>query len=38
MENAPNMKILWRIAIKEEQSDHLSTPFSNKFGDDIETE
>jgi diaminopimelate decarboxylase len=37
-ELAPNMEILWRIAIKEEASDHLSTPFSGKFGDDIETE
>lgn len=35
---APNMKILWRIAIKEEASDKLSTPFSGKFGDDIDSE
>jgi hypothetical protein len=32
------MKILWRISIKEEASDHLSTPFSGKFGDDLDTE
>lgn len=31
------MDILWRIAIKEEASDNLSTPFSGKFGDDIDT-
>lgn len=37
-ELAPNMKILWRIAIKEERSDNLSTPFSGKFGDDLDTE
>jgi diaminopimelate decarboxylase len=35
---APKMKILWRIAIKEEATDKLSTPFSGKFGDDIESE
>ena len=29
------MQILWRIAIKEEASDNLATPFSGKFGDDI---
>ena len=34
---APSIKILWRISIKEEASDHLSTPFSGKFGDDLET-
>lgn len=33
---APNMKILWRLAIKEDASDNLSTPFSGKFGDDLE--
>jgi diaminopimelate decarboxylase len=32
------MKILWRISIKEEASDKLATPFSIKFGDDIESE
>lgn len=32
---APNMDILWRIAIKEEASDNLATPFSGKFGDDL---
>lgn len=34
---APTMNILWRIAIKEEASDNLSTPFSGKFGDDIDS-
>ena len=33
---APNMKILWRIAIKEDAKDNLSTPFSGKFGDDLD--
>lgn len=32
------MKILWRIAIKEEATDNLATPFSGKFGDDLETD
>ena len=32
------MGILWRIAIKEEATDNLSTPFSGKFGDDLENE
>jgi hypothetical protein len=32
------MRILWRIAIKEAASDNLSTPFSGKFGDDLETD
>lgn len=36
-ELAPKMEILWRIAIKEEASDKLATPFSGKFGDDIDT-
>jgi diaminopimelate decarboxylase len=31
---APKMKILWRISIKEKQAG-LSTIFSNKFGDDL---
>jgi diaminopimelate decarboxylase len=31
------MKVLWRIAIKEDSSDNLATPFSGKFGDDIDT-
>jgi len=31
------MRILWRIAIKEEITDNLATPFSGKFGDDIDT-
>lgn len=30
------MEILWRIAIKEEATDNLATPFSGKFGDDLE--
>jgi len=29
------MKVLWRISIKEEDSEKLATVFSNKFGDDI---
>lgn len=29
------MKILWRIAIKEDNSEQLATVFSNKFGDDF---
>lgn len=37
-ELAPNMGILWRIAIKEDESDNLATVFSGKFGDDIDTE
>jgi diaminopimelate decarboxylase len=32
------MSVLWRISIKEEASDNLSTPFSGKFGDDIDCE
>lgn len=31
------MGVLWRIAIKEESTDKLSTPFSGKFGDDLDT-
>ena len=38
MEIAPNMGVLWRIAIKEESTDNLATVFSGKFGDDIDTE
>ena len=34
---APNMRILWRVAIKEEEKDNLATPFSGKFGDDLES-
>lgn len=30
------MGILWRISIKEEASDNLATPFSGKFGDDLD--
>jgi len=37
-EFAPNMRVLWRIAIKEEKADNLSTPFSGKFGDDLDSE
>lgn len=29
------MKVLWRISIKEDDSEKLATVFSNKFGDDI---
>jgi len=36
-EIAPKMKILWRLAIKEEASDNLATSFSGKFGDDLES-
>lgn len=32
---APNMKILWRLAVKEDAKDKLSTNFSVKFGDDL---
>jgi diaminopimelate decarboxylase len=32
------MDILWRIAIKEEAKDNLATPFSGKFGDDLEND
>ncbi len=32
------MQILWRIAIKEEATDNLATPFSGKFGDDLDSE
>ncbi len=32
------MNILWRIAIKEEATDNLATPFSGKFGDDLEND
>ena len=31
------MKVLWRIAIQEETTDNLSTVFSGKFGDDLNT-
>lgn len=31
------MKILWRISIKEENQEKLATVFSVKFGDDLET-
>lgn len=32
------MRVLWRIAIKEEATDNLATPFSGKFGDDIDSD
>jgi len=32
---APKMDILWRIAIKEDNSDDLACAFSHKFGDDL---
>ena len=32
------MSILWRISIKEEASDNLATPFSGKFGDDLDSD
>jgi len=35
-ENGPGMKVLWRISIKEKESDKLASIFSNKFGDDLE--
>jgi len=35
---APSIGILWRIAIKEEATDKLSTPFSGKFGDDLDSD
>lgn len=31
-----NMKVLWRISIKEKNSEELKTIFSNKFGDDLD--
>lgn len=33
---APKIGVLWRIAIKQEATDKLSTYFSGKFGDDID--
>jgi diaminopimelate decarboxylase len=35
---APDMSMLWRISIKEEAADKISTPFSGKFGDDLDSE
>jgi len=32
---APKMKVLWRLSIKEDNSEQLKTVFSNKFGDDL---
>lgn len=32
------MRVLWRIAIKENSNDNLSTTFSGKFGDDLDTD
>jgi len=31
-----NMKVLWRISIKEKNTEDLKTIFSNKFGDDLD--
>jgi len=33
--NAKNLKVLWRIAIPEQNKEQLATIFSNKFGDDV---
>jgi diaminopimelate decarboxylase len=35
IEVAPKMKVLWRLSIKEDNSEQLKTVFSNKFGDDL---
>lgn len=32
---APEMKVLWRISITEDNPEKLATTFSGKFGDDI---
>ena len=32
---APEMKILWRLSITEDNAQTLATTFSNKFGDDL---
>jgi diaminopimelate decarboxylase len=32
---APEMKILWRLSIKEEDPENMKTLFSGKFGDDL---
>jgi len=32
---APNIKVLWRLSVKEDPKDNISTPFSVKFGDDL---
>lgn len=32
---APEMKILWRLSIKEENPESMKTLFSGKFGDDL---
>jgi diaminopimelate decarboxylase len=32
---APEMKILWRLSIKEENPEMMKTLFSGKFGDDL---
>lgn len=34
---APEMKILWRLSIKEENPEMMKTLFSGKFGDDLLT-
>lgn len=32
-----DMRILWRLSIKEDDSEKLATVFSNKFGDDLKS-
>lgn len=32
---APEMKILWRLSIVEENPEKMATLFSGKFGDDV---
>jgi len=32
---APQMKILWRLSITEENPEMMATLFSGKFGDDV---
>ena len=32
---APEMKILWRLSIKEEDAEKMNSTFSGKFGDDL---
>lgn len=35
---APKMKILWRVAVEQEEQDDLFWGYSSKFGDDLETD
>ena len=35
---APGMQILWRISVQENKEDNLCSAFSNKFGDNLETQ